>query len=312
MDIDRLQHMSPYVNHIKRKKWSLPYGEYIDYDYVFSYIEHGEVDYNIDGQQFRLFEGDVVLTSPHAVHAIWPRSKDALQETLFHFDLFYDAEMSRLDPKDTERIPYLAKYPPLDEKQNFFIARLSAQERYQMRQQLSLMLMEQEERCTGYELVLKAACLQILVILARSAGHNNLIASVKPQKTWSVIDKAVRYIQEHYMDPELDNDTLSKAVELTPNYLSKVFTDHLGLSVHRYVTQLRIDKAKRLMAQSSKNLTQIAFEVGFSSIHTFSKIFKRVEGISPSEFIEKRFSAAALARGATSILATSIGFDKKA
>ena len=63
------------------------------------------------------------------------------------------------------------------------------------------------------------------------------------------------------------------------------FKSAYGETVINYINKLRIKNAKKLMREGNLNLTQLSSQVGFSSIHYFSKVFKSLENKSPSEYI---------------------------
>ncbi|KTD87469.1 hypothetical protein UQ64_11695 [Paenibacillus etheri] len=71
---------------------------------------------------------------------------------------------------------------------------------------------------------------------------------------------------------------------MTANHLSYVFKTQLGVTIHNYLKHVRIEQAKLRIFQGSQNLTEIAEDVGFSSIHLFSRTFKANVGVMPSKF----------------------------
>ncbi|MGM0973859.1 MAG: helix-turn-helix domain-containing protein [Bacillota bacterium] len=71
---------------------------------------------------------------------------------------------------------------------------------------------------------------------------------------------------------------------LSPIYISKMFKEKLGVNYIDFLTECRIEKAKKLMADSGKSLKEITFEVGYHEPNYFSKVFKKMCGQSPTEF----------------------------
>ena len=60
----------------------------------------------------------------------------------------------------------------------------------------------------------------------------------------------------------------------------------LRKTVIEYITGLKMKEARRLMREGNKNMTEIAMELGFSSVHYFSRMFKKASGLSPTEYIK--------------------------
>lgn len=99
-----------------------------------------------------------------------------------------------------------------------------------------------------------------------------------------IMRKVELYINENYFEP-ITHQLLSENFGLVPSYLSKLFKAYKGVSPSRYLTALRIEKAKELLALRPEVLTKdIAAAVGYSDAHYFSRIFKKETGFWPSEY----------------------------
>ena len=75
--------------------------------------------------------------------------------------------------------------------------------------------------------------------------------------------------------------------KLSPTYLSRTFKETTGYSVIEFFNKIKIDKAKELIIEGNKKIKEVAQTLGFTDEFYFSRIFKRIEGISPSEFYSK-------------------------
>lgn len=109
--------------------------------------------------------------------------------------------------------------------------------------------------------------------------HETLSGS---KKHW-VIGNVLDYIKKNYAKQITMKDVANKFF-LNPSYFCTLFKDETGYNFTHYLTRTRIEKAKELLAQSSKKLYDIAAEVGYTNVQYFSTIFKEVEGITPSQF----------------------------
>ncbi|MFD0716239.1 response regulator [Paenibacillus sp. GCM10027626] len=97
------------------------------------------------------------------------------------------------------------------------------------------------------------------------------------------VDFIKRYVQEHYAE-DLTLDVIADKVYLTRNYLSQIFKQVTGENYNQYLTQIRMEKAKELMASGKYKLYEIALLVGYKNNAYFSQQFKRYWGCNPSEF----------------------------
>ncbi|RIW38344.1 response regulator [Bacillus salacetis] len=99
----------------------------------------------------------------------------------------------------------------------------------------------------------------------------------------NTIGQIKQYIIDHaYQDISLEE--IGKVIGLSPIYISKIFKEQLGVNYIHFLTDCRIEKAKRLMRDPEKSLKQITFEVGYHDPNYFSKVFKKMCHISPTEY----------------------------
>ena len=79
-------------------------------------------------------------------------------------------------------------------------------------------------------------------------------------------------------------EELAKLVNLTSPYLSKIFKQEMGASPREYILNTRMNKAKLLLAQTSKTISEIALETGYSNASSFTNLFTENIGCSPTMF----------------------------
>ena len=103
-------------------------------------------------------------------------------------------------------------------------------------------------------------------------------------KYGDVILKAKKYIEENYADQNTTLTTVAQAVCLSPNHFSTIFSQECKTTFIEYLTNVRMENAKRLMRETDMKGYDIAYECGFSDPHYFSYIFKKNTGLSPREY----------------------------
>lgn len=99
-----------------------------------------------------------------------------------------------------------------------------------------------------------------------------------------VLRRAVQYIDQNFTDENISLNAVAKAVNISANYFSAVFSQEMGMTFVEYLTQKRMEKAKQLLRQTSKRSGEIAFEVGYRDPRYFSFIFKKTQGCTPSSY----------------------------
>ena len=107
----------------------------------------------------------------------------------------------------------------------------------------------------------------------------------KNRRNLRLVALIVDYVEKNYnKDPSLT--AFSKKVYLTPNYLSNIFTAEMGENFSSYLMRYRISMAKKLLKTGDYKIYEIVDMVGYKSPEYFSKIFKYIEGVTPSEYIK--------------------------
>ena len=103
----------------------------------------------------------------------------------------------------------------------------------------------------------------------------------------SIIDNAIIFMYDN-IEKKLSVDDIASAVNVSPSYFAKIFKESTNKSPIEYLGNIRIDKAKRMLKIADKNLTDIAFDCGFSSSSYFSHCFIEAVKLTPTEY-RKRF-----------------------
>jgi AraC-like DNA-binding protein len=113
----------------------------------------------------------------------------------------------------------------------------------------------------------------------RMAAGSDLL----PAGTSAIVKRGVAYLNEHYAAP-LTRWQIAQAVNASEDYLTRLFRKELELSPWEYLTRLRVEHAKELLASGSESVAVIGARVGFPDHAYFSRVFKKVEGRSPQAY----------------------------
>lgn len=99
-----------------------------------------------------------------------------------------------------------------------------------------------------------------------------------------VVEQVMKYIDENYADEELSLNLLASHVNFSPNHLSMIFSQQTGQSFIKYLTDYRMNKAKELLRCTGKRSSLISQEVGYKDPHYFSYLFKKTQGMTPTQY----------------------------
>ncbi len=100
----------------------------------------------------------------------------------------------------------------------------------------------------------------------------------------SIIENALKFIDQNFSDESISLNVVAKAINISANYLSAVFSQKMGISFVEYLTQKRMEKAKHLLRNTGKRSGEIAYEVGYKDPRYFSFVFKKTQGCTPRDY----------------------------
>lgn len=118
-------------------------------------------------------------------------------------------------------------------------------------------------------------------IMKRAIGLREKTAS---NRYGDIVDEVIRHIEQNYADDELSLNHLAALVNFSPNHLSMIFSQQTGGTIIKYLTDCRLNKAKELLRCTNKRSSEIALAVGYKDPHYFSYLFKKTQGMTPTQY----------------------------
>ena len=119
---------------------------------------------------------------------------------------------------------------------------------------------------------------QAITIRDKNSGNKNR----------SILKTAVDFIESHYMEEEISLNTVANVANVSANHFSALFSQNMGQTFIEYLTSLRMNKAKELLRCTGMRSSEIAGEIGYKDAHYFSYLFKKTQGMTPSDYRKVR------------------------
>ncbi len=110
--------------------------------------------------------------------------------------------------------------------------------------------------------------------------------SISRDKNGKRVTDIIKYIEENYTNEDMSLNMVAEHMNFSPNHLSAIFSQETGQTLIKYLTDLRIKKAKELLKCTSMRASEICEAVGYKDSHYFSYLFKKNVGMSPMEYRE--------------------------
>ncbi len=283
--VELLNELRPYVRQCgarRRGAWKL--GERKLLDFLLVYIEEGQGRFVIDGESYDVVPGDLYCIPPATTHFMEGYAPTMVCPFV-HFDLVYRPIESHWDFSIPEGMLDLSDFSPLMHPPvtKELHERLSGKiETYTNQRVGSIIheIVEEASRAQPYsQLIMSGLMLNAIAEIFR--GQDGVLESCNAYV--SSLEGAAEYIRIHCSE-QVSMDIPAKMCSIAPSYFRRLFRLQFGCSPRDYLRRARIQMAKELMLTSRLNMTEIAFKVGYATVHSFSRAFRAEEGIAPSQY----------------------------
>lgn len=239
------------------------------------YVNEGEVEYTIDGTDYMIESGGLVLIKPNEQYFVESLSQKLVRTSVkispdkivgmsTSFKYYKKTVARILEDRNFKRV-YTG-----EEIRNSNIAEL-----------FNECSRERRIRNEGFELILKANIVKILIWLLRNDIYE-IREDIGEAAQVIIIQKAVDYINENY--GEVTGSDVASYCGLSYSYFLRVFKEVMKTGFGKYVQRKRLDESQKLLINTNKTVTEIAMEVGFSTTSHFIKFFKETTGTTPKQY----------------------------
>ncbi|MBQ8301723.1 MAG: helix-turn-helix transcriptional regulator [Clostridia bacterium] len=230
--------------------------------YEVYFLTSGTSNYFINDCLYPCTSGTLVIVPPDILH--WNHyTSDKYSRYVLNFPSSYitDELRNTINPDNTPEILYIPDTTPI----------LSI---------FKKMWREWDIRDEYSPSVIRGLVNEFFVHIARHKGTylKRNIDTVHP-----TVNKITQYISENYHEP-LTLELIADKFRLNPNYLSTLFKSCMGFGLKKYITIIRIERAREMLLNSDLSVSQIAFKCGFNDSNYFSQVFRSTVNDTPLHF----------------------------
>lgn len=243
---------------IQRCAPSYSFGPIIRDRYILHYVFEGEGVLRIDGKELKVKSNSFFLLPPDVLVQYQADEKKPWQYAWIHFHGFKSTEIVRSIGM-TRKEPV---YVPIEENSQLKDAVINL-----------IMYKENEYACIGYMYILFDKMNRWTRHVEKKAGTN--------LRTMNYMREAIQYINMKYCESIMVQQ-IADHCGVDRAYLSKIFKYATGNTLQEYLIQFRIKRAKQLLKDTDLSVKYVSYSVGYNDPFTFSKVFKKQEGVSPS------------------------------
>lgn len=244
------------------------------------YADCGSIDVLAGDDIFTLIQGEAIFHKPNESHNVMSHDDYASS-----FIMTFESRSPDIEFFNNRRVN-------LTKKERDLIAQILKEGRKAFDGALDIMdqtkLIRKIDAEFGSEQMVKMLLESLLISIIRNNNNQNcpqdfpVDNSIK-NNDQLLANEIVSLLKENLYS-EINLDTICAKMSLSKSYVESIFKKRIGYGVMKYYNLLRIDEAKRLISEEKYNFTQIADLLHFGTIHYFSRIFKQITYISPSEY----------------------------
>jgi AraC-like DNA-binding protein/mannose-6-phosphate isomerase-like protein (cupin superfamily) len=251
-----------------------------------NYIYQGNGKHLVRHDEFHIVKGDIFVIPPYIPHCIsaFPDSSIIIYEFEFEPEFINQSFENIEKTKSYFDFAYIEPFL-VNECQVKPRLNLTGELQVEVETMLDDALKEFKERKSGYELLIKALLLKLLVQVGREFVRDLEKSDSRPMfdRHRDTIFNALRYIHEHYTE-ELSVEDVAKKFIFSQSYFSYLFKSMTSQTFTEYVNRLRISKSLELLRSTDQRVLDICYGVGFNNVNHFNRIFRQQIGVSPLRF----------------------------
>ena len=230
----------------------------------------GSGGYFIDGQRYQLQSGDIVLLDAHSIH-----------RPELDGDVPYERIILYISPE------YLQRQSTADcslrsvfSGEKGHVLRLSGERKQKIFQLAARLEQDLEGELFGRDVLSSAGLLRLLVEIGRNRDNPETtgLSPVMPKD--KRIAEILRYIDAH-LSEDLDAESIAKAFFISKYHMMRLFRRETGTTVHLYITQKRLVKAREMM-DAGMRATEACYRCGWRSYSSFTRAYGRHLGTTPT------------------------------
>lgn len=253
-------------------------GESHDF-WEFLYVDKGQVEVMADTEGYQLQQGEMIFHKPNEFHSVWANGKIAPNLIVASF-VCNSPAMKFFENKILKA----------GEEEKNILANLIRERTHCFNKRLNEFITVRDKRPDepfGAQQLIKIYLELLLITLIRNntaiKKQERISSLTRRRAEDDLVNRMICFMKQN-IEKNLTVDDFCKEFSLSRTRIKSLFKDRMQTGIIQYFRRMKIERAKELIREENYNFSEIAERLGFSSVHYFSHVFKKITDMTPSEY----------------------------
>ncbi|MCM8901844.1 AraC family transcriptional regulator [Caldicoprobacter algeriensis] len=253
-------------------------GESHDF-WEFLYVDKGQVEVMADTEGYQLQQGEMIFHKPNEFHSVWANGKIAPNLIVASF-VCNSPAMKFFENKILKA----------GEEEKNILANLIRERTHCFNKRLNEFITVKDKRPDepfGAQQLIKIYLELLLITLIRNntaiKKQERISSLTRRRAEDDLVNRMICFMKQN-IEKNLTVDDFCKEFSLSHTRIKSLFKDRMQTGIIQYFRRMKIERAKELIREENYNFSEIAERLGFSSVHYFSHVFKKITDMTPSEY----------------------------
>jgi len=254
-------------------------GESHDF-WEFLYVDKGQAEVMADTEGYQLEQGEIIFHKPNEFHSVWANGRIAPNLIVTSF-VCNSPAMKFFENKILKA----------GDQEKAILANIIKERTLCFNKRLNEFITEKDKRpdeAFGAQQLIKIYLELLLITFIRNntsvKNQERVSFSTRRRVEDDLINRIICFMKEN-VDKNLTIDDFCEEFCLSRTRIKNLFREKIGTGIIQYFRYIKIEKAKELIREENYNFSEIAEKLGFSSVHYFSSVFKKITDMTPSEYV---------------------------
>lgn len=243
------------------------------------YVKSGSFIVLLDGVEYALEKGDLVLFCSNAIHHVFTKN---LPENEYYVIKISPAFFLQFSSED-EGAEYVMRFA-INRKGSKSIWKKEELEGSAIFSVLQSLIAEHESNKYASQVAIKLKIMELLVEILRSDSPAD--EKAPHTQTAALIYNTMVYVRNHYAE-DTDERELAKSLGMSYSYFSRSFRRVTGMTFKQYLNRTRVNQAEKMLCRGSTSVSEVATRCGYNSISYFISVYKSITGKTPYQSLQQ-------------------------